>query len=227
MLSAVLVGVLTLRFQEARVRAALLDVQQHRARHERALRELLQAVSGPYDQAAFLQRAAQALLEYSGAASVVLGAVSKAMLRHPYSTARNETALDAGLLRPGQRLSTLFLASSAGSRQVWAVQDGEILLTRLPRPGDDDILMILSRPQVSVDEVEQAIVVLGPMLEHTGLPEAVREDQVRLARHTHLIRDLVYAFSHDLRTPLMANALTIRNALKGAYGPLPEDYRDT
>ncbi|WP_310584565.1 hypothetical protein [Deinococcus sp.] len=83
-LSALLVGFLTLRFREASTRAALLDAEEYRAQHERALRELTQAVSGPYDQAAFLERAAQALLEYAGASSVVLGAVSKAVLRaHP------------------------------------------------------------------------------------------------------------------------------------------------
>ncbi len=42
-----------------------------------------------------------------------------------------------------------------------------------------------------------------------------------------MIRELVYAFRHDLHTPLMANAMSMNNALKGAHGPLPEEYRST
>ena len=114
-LAALLVGFLTLRFRVASARAALLDAEEFRAQHERALRELTQAVSGPYDQAAFLDRASQALLEYAGATSVILGAVSKAVLRAPYSLALTDKSGDPTLPVPGQRLSTPFLARPAGS----------------------------------------------------------------------------------------------------------------
>ncbi|WP_291427075.1 sensor histidine kinase KdpD [Deinococcus sp.] len=40
-----------------------------------------------------------------------------------------------------------------------------------------------------------------------------------------VLRDLVYAFSHDLRTPLLANGMNMRSALAGAYGELPAEYR--
>ncbi len=226
-LAALLVGFLTLRFREASARAALLDAEEFRAQHERALRELTQAVSGPYDQAAFLDRASQALLEYAGAGSVVLGAVSKAVLRAPYSVALSDRSGDPGLPVPGQRLSTPFLARPAGSGLVWAVQGGDTLLARLPRPGDDDVLMMMNSARVSVEEVEQAVGVLRPLLERTRLLEELQDNQARLERHNGVIRELVYAFSHDLRTPLMANAMSMNNALKGAYGPLPEDYRST
>lgn len=46
-----------------------------------------------------------------------------------------------------------------------------------------------------------------------------------LAARSEVIRDLVYALSHDLRTPLAAARMTIRQALDGAYGVLPEPYR--
>ena len=226
-LAALLVGFLTLRFREASARAALLDAEEFHAQHERALRELTQAVSGPYDQAAFLDRASQALLEYAGATSVVLGAVSKAVLRPPYSRALTDKFEDPTLPVPGQRLSTPFLARPAGSGLVWAVQGGDTLLARLPRPGDDDILMMMNSTRVSVEEVEQAVAVLRPLLERTRLLEELQDNQARLERHNGVIRELVYAFSHDLRTPLMANAMSMTNALKGAYGPLPDDYCQT
>ncbi len=39
-----------------------------------------------------------------------------------------------------------------------------------------------------------------------------------------VIRDLVYALSHDLRTPLAALGMTMRQAQSGAYGDLPPAY---
>jgi signal transduction histidine kinase len=39
-----------------------------------------------------------------------------------------------------------------------------------------------------------------------------------------VIRDLVYAISHDVRTPLAALSMTLRQAADGAYGALPERY---
>jgi signal transduction histidine kinase len=47
-----------------------------------------------------------------------------------------------------------------------------------------------------------------------------------LQRRGEVIRDLVYALSHDLRTPLSAAAMTTQQALDGVYGPLPERYRE-
>jgi signal transduction histidine kinase len=41
-----------------------------------------------------------------------------------------------------------------------------------------------------------------------------------------IIRDIVYALSHDLRTPLSAAAMTLQQALDGKYGALPEQYRE-
>ena len=39
-----------------------------------------------------------------------------------------------------------------------------------------------------------------------------------------MIRDIVYALSHDLRTPLAAAGLTLRQARDGAYGAMPPRY---
>ncbi len=47
-----------------------------------------------------------------------------------------------------------------------------------------------------------------------------------IARRGNVIRDIVYALAHDLRTPLAAADATMKQALAGAYGELPERYRD-
>ena len=43
---------------------------------------------------------------------------------------------------------------------------------------------------------------------------------------SEVVRDLIYALSHDLRTPLTAARMTMRQALEGQYGELPEQYRE-
>lgn len=53
---------------------------------------------------------------------------------------------------------------------------------------------------------------------------AERNDE--LAERGAVIRDLVYALSHDLRTPLAALNMTLRQAQDGAYGALPATYVD-
>jgi signal transduction histidine kinase len=45
-----------------------------------------------------------------------------------------------------------------------------------------------------------------------------------LVQRRDVIRDLVYALSHDLRTPLTALSMTLAQAAGGAYGALPPAY---
>jgi len=47
-----------------------------------------------------------------------------------------------------------------------------------------------------------------------------------LAERSAVIRDLVYAMSHDLRTPLASLGLTFRQAKAGLYGEMPPVYAD-
>ena len=56
--------------------------------------------------------------------------------------------------------------------------------------------------------------------------EALALANAALREQSDVIRDIVYALSHDLRTPLAAASLTLRQALDGAYGALPQAYRE-
>lgn len=47
-----------------------------------------------------------------------------------------------------------------------------------------------------------------------------------LAERGEVIRDIVYALTHDLRTPLAAAAMTLQQAIEGKYGALPAEYQD-
>lgn len=54
--------------------------------------------------------------------------------------------------------------------------------------------------------------------------ERIAEQNRVLTERGAVIRDLVYALAHDLRTPLAAADVTMRQAMAGAYGTLPERY---
>lgn len=56
--------------------------------------------------------------------------------------------------------------------------------------------------------------------------EALVQASVSLAERSDVIRDIVYALSHDLRTPLAAAAMTLRQALDGKYGEPSPEYRE-
>ena len=63
-------------------------------------------------------------------------------------------------------------------------------------------------------------------LAQARLFEQLAERNTALEERGAVIRDLVYALSHDLRTPLAALGMTLRQARGGAYGALPEAYAD-
>ncbi len=76
---------------------------------------------------------------------------------------------------------------------------------------------------------EQAAMALEQARLFTQLGE--RNDEIdrqknELAQRSAVIRDIVYALAHDLRTPLAAQHVTMNQALAGAYGQLSERYRE-
>jgi signal transduction histidine kinase len=76
--------------------------------------------------------------------------------------------------------------------------------------------------------VDQAAIALAQAKLFAQLGE--RNDElaaanVALRDRGDVIRDIVYALSHDLRTPLAAAHMTMQQALEGAYGELPAAYR--
>lgn len=230
-LTVLLVGVLTWRARRASERAAQLREDEWQLTRERTLRQLAQDMGGPLGQAEFVERAALALLHLTGASSVEVGAVDRAVLRAPHALVNAPDHGPAGS-RLGQRLPLEFLARPSGAaetpaREVWAVDGGNIFLARLRRPDSGDLLIILTVPTTPPALTAEAAHALQPLLERTALLDDLRESRAQLAERGELLRDLVYAFSHDLRTPLMANALNMHAALRGAYGPLPDDYRAT
>lgn len=227
--TVVLVGLLTLRAREASRRAARLQEDERQLQRERALRRLAEDMGGPLGQAEFVERAAAALQRLTGAASVEIGALDRAILRAPHARVDAPGLPERGHSpsRLGSRLPLGLLAHPAGAGNVWAGEGGAEVLGRLHRPGEGDLLLILTRPTAPLSLTAEAAGLLQPMLERTALLDDLRDGRARLAERGELLRDLVYAFSHDLRTPLLANAINMRAALRGAYGELPGPYLET
>ncbi|GHG02808.1 hypothetical protein GCM10017783_13880 [Deinococcus piscis] len=224
-LSVLLVGYLTYRAREASEKAAALREEEHQLERERARRQLAEDLGGPLGQAEFVERAAAALQKLTGAVHVEIGAVDRAVLRQPYALAlAPDLPPTAHQSRLDTRIPLEFLAHPVGAGDVWAAEGGHVFLARLRRPTEGDLLLILTAPKASPGVTELAVRTLQPLLERTALLDDLRHNQELLAERGELLRDLVYAFSHDLRTPLLANAVNMKAALRGAYGELPAAY---
>ncbi|WP_189100732.1 sensor histidine kinase [Deinococcus knuensis] len=230
LLAILLVGGLTLRSREASERAVRIAEDERLLTRERLLRRLAEDMGGPLGQPEFVTRAAAALQRLTGARSVEVGAAVRAVLRAPHALATapdrgpDDTSLPSWL---DERLPLEFLARPVGAGNVWAADGGRVVLARLQRADDSDLLLILRGPQTPLALTGEAVAALQPLLDRTRLLDDLRAGREQLRERGELLRDLVYAFSHDLRTPLLANAMNMQGALRGAYGPLPDAYRET
>lgn len=117
---------------------------------------------------------------------------------------------------PARRLPLPEPATPGG---VWRTAQGDAVLT-LSVPGQGHLLIHLTRPSAPTHFIADAAQILQMQLERATLFE-----QVQVQRE--LLRDLVYAFSHDLRTPITANILHAEAALGGVYGPLSDALAQT
>lgn len=218
-LTVLLVAGLSLRAGEASARAARLAAEEERLAHERALRRLGEAVGGALGEADFVVRAAAALRELAGAEAVEIGHPARAILREPHGLSPQGAPSHLG-----RRLPLEALARTGGKGGA-----AETLFAgHLRRRGEqEDLLVLVTRPAVPPERLREALATLEAPLERAALLGDLRVQGERLARRGEVLQDLVYAFSHDLRTPLLANSMNMRAALREAYGPLPDDYRAT
>jgi signal transduction histidine kinase len=240
MLSIVLVGYLSTAVQERAERVGRLAAQEARARREATLAaasdRIRASLSPDVVTRAIVREAAPAL---DGDAALWYPARAGAEML----TARNGTS-DVDVLdeRPSPEIVSL-THRTAEDRTVSVVREidpvGRLVLDRLrarsalaipladrgtsygvlivasSTPEPDDAVVVAARgfAAVAVDALGQA---------HLFAELADRNEA--LSERQDVIRDLVYALSHDLRTPLAALSMTVRQAADGAYGALPERY---
>jgi signal transduction histidine kinase len=92
------------------------------------------------------------------------------------------------------------------------------------------VLLVLGEQRENLEELRSVARAYAQQaagaLSQARLFEQLAERNAALEERSGIIRDLVYALSHDLRTPLAALGMTLRQAQAGAYGELPERYRE-
>ena len=219
--ACVLVGLLVLHLQDVAAQAASSAQGEARAARESALRGLVTRVSAQESGAAVLARAVVELRELLGARVLTLGALAHGELGEPYAS--DPPGVEP-LAAPGSPLPPGWLLHPNGPRAVSLEAEGGLLAGRWRRRNASELL-VLAGGAYDARLLDEALGALEPLLDQAALLEDLRGQRRELERRHAVIRDLVYAFSHDLRTPLIANALVMRLAVQGAYGPLDPELQ--
>lgn len=211
-LSFFLVAFLSLQAAQSSARLTEARTEERRARRERQLRQLIEDLSGPLLPHELLERSAKVLRNFFEAES---GAV---MRLHGLAWGERVFATPKGWELPQE----VPPASQKLVRRI--LLSGKVYLVGQLRP---NLVLLFGTPRLEGAEalLSDLIPTLQVLLGKAELFANLQHQQGELTRRNTVIRDLIYAFSHDLRTPLVANAMNIRLALEGAYGELSEDFK--
>ena len=238
MLSIVLVGYLSTAVQERAERVGRLAAQEARARREAALAaaadRMRASLSPDLVKRAIVREAPQAL-----EADAVFWFPSDGEILAARSGERDVEVVDE---RPSPEIATLThrVADDGTVTVVRGVDPvGRFVLERLQarsaiaipladRGTSFGVLIAASSAETPDDGAVQTARAFASLavnaLGQARLFAELAERNEALIERQDVIRDLVYALSHDLRTPLAALAMTLRQAADGAYGALPERY---
>lgn len=246
--SFLLVGYLTIRAQEYALDAGSATERARAAAGEKTLRRALEAVRATLNVELVLRAIAREALTLTGADEALL-IVRGSQLQMPdvYSSKRGspDVSLERRTLEPA--LASLVQRTTEDPRIVLsgngdpvtrmlldAYHASSVASVRIAT-GDATAVLLLFAQQLpsGIDRLlhafgDGASVALNQawlfmQLGYRNEEIAAQKDE--LERRNRVIRDIVYALAHDLRTPLSAANVTMQQALDGAYGPLPEEYR--
>lgn len=213
-LSFLLVAFLSLQAAQSSQRLAEVQTEERRTRRERQLRQLVEDLSGPLTPQELLEKTARLLKNFLEADAVaVLGIKGGGWGEHFYLTPKGWTV-------PTEAPS----ASQIAVRQV--LLSGRAYLLGQLRP---NLILLLDNPRLEESSrlLTELVPALQALLGKAEIFANLQAKQSQIIQRNSVIRDLIYAFSHDLRTPLMANAMNMRLALEGAYGELSPEYRQS
>lgn len=225
--SFLLVGLLSVALRRSTSRATALQLEEERADREASLRFMLSHLGEPLHSNELLESAAPELARLLASPALAIVTVRDnrfAPPRYAAPTSPSEVQL-------GEAASWPVLAVLQGDSVVCSARTytGPVTVGRWRRSNGSDLVVYAERPGVPHAPMllEEALRSLEPLLDRAQLLEKLEERGETLERRNGVIRDLIYAFSHDLRTPLMANAMNMQQALDGAFGALTEEYRRT
>jgi signal transduction histidine kinase len=240
MLSIVLVGYLSTAVQERAERVGRLAAQEARARREATLAAAADRIRGSLSPDVVIRaivREAPSALEATatywypaGAGGEILAARDGAaevevIDERPSSeiVSLAQRVLDDRAVAVVRAVDPVgrFVLDRLRARSALAIPLAEhgrtfgVLIAASDAEAPDDTLVSTARAYATL-----AVNALG----QARLFGELAERNEALSERQDVIRDLVYALSHDLRTPLAALSMTLRQGSDGAFGPLPERY---
>jgi signal transduction histidine kinase len=253
-LSCVLVGALSVGTQRAARGAAELEARQRQARREKTLREAFESMRTSVNREIVLRSIARESIRVLQADAVVVFARHEgSSLDEQYLAESGVREVDLRRAPPAPELaSVLTRATESGQAIMLDASDamsrfvldtlGAARGIAVPLGGRDNqqgVVVVLRRNEdepfdadtadlalTFADEAAAAIGQANLFLELAAKNEQLAQANAAAVERSEVIRDIVYALSHDLRTPLSAARITMRQALNGAFGELPQAYVD-
>lgn len=251
-LSCVLVGALSIGTQRAARGAAELEARQRQVRREKTLREAFEAMRTSVNREIVLRSIARESIRVLQAdAAVVFARHDGPSLDEQYLAESGVREVDLRRAPPAPELASV-LTRATESGQAVALDAGDAMSRfvldtlgaargiAVPLGGRDNqqgVVVVLRRNAEEpfdadagdlaltfADEAAAAIAQANLFLELAGKNEQLAQANAAAVERSEVIRDIVYALSHDLRTPLSAARITMRQALSGAFGELPPAY---
>lgn len=240
MLSIVMVGYLSTAVQERAERVGRLSAQEARARREATLSAVADRVHtslSPDIVIRAIVREAPVALEAQAAYWYPAAAGQEILASH-----EGVAAVDVLDERPSPEIASLtHRVADDGAVAVVVSTDpvGRFVLDRLSarsaiaipladRETRFGVLIAASAADAPDDaalgDARAFATIAVNALGQARLFGELAERNAALVERQDVIRDLVYALSHDLRTPLTALSMTMQQAADGAYGALPERY---
>jgi signal transduction histidine kinase len=251
--SIVLVGWLGTVAQAAAERSGELAARQRQAQREQALRRSMETIRSSLNVELVARAIVREAVTALGVAGAKLFTIDDHVLAATtYSWDRGGEDVEVNRVRPAAELLSL-LQLALGERRLVVVAPSDALgrfaldtlkaehAMLVPLINDQIafgiLLLIESDTSSDAPEMEQWVQVFADQATVAAAQASLfvelanRNTELQHAIETlehrgEVIRDLVYALSHDLRTPLTAAAVTLQQALDGTYGPLPEGYRE-
>ncbi len=249
-LSFVLVGSLSIKTQEHAREAGESSLRARQMERERSLRESIDRVRATLNVELVLRRIVRESATLLSASHAIL--VLRSGLETPrvlsYRAGEADVAYERKQLSTeiatlverarGAEIVRVDASDPLGRMTLAALEAREIVAVALLAEEPKRPVLVLSAAERRFERdagellqrfVEQASVALdqAQLFARLGLQaEEIAAQRDEIARRGNVIRDIVYALAHDLRTPLSAADITMKQALAGAYGTLPEAYRE-
>ncbi len=237
------VGVLTLRSQENARRAGESSERERRLIRERALRRAMEQVRASLNMEIVMRNAVREAQRVTMANHVLLVSRASSLdLPDQYETGGDDVTLKREPLAP--EFGSLIESARSRERIVTVGANDplagllheSVTVATIELDNGTVALIIGWGPRTPTSEEQEAVQDftdnLTVALQQARLfirlaeqNEEILRGRSELQNRSEIIRDIVYALAHDLRTPLVAADVTMNQALEGAYGELPDRYR--